>query len=94
MTFNSRLSVGEGLDHLAARLDPIIASRLAGVLGGLPWTEVLVQLDFVAGRPPRQYSRTDLQTQLKNFESGYLQGKIETPKVRVFLDFLADNLTL
>lgn len=65
MTFNPRLSVSAGLDHLADRLGPIIAARLAKDLGGLPWTTILQQLDDIAGRPAKHYSAGDLQPQLK-----------------------------
>lgn len=65
MTFVPELSVTQGLDHLAARLNPIIAKRIPVDLGGHPWTVVLNQLDEIAGKPPRQYSPTDLQAQLK-----------------------------
>ena len=65
MTFDARLSVTEGLDHLATRLDPIIAAKLASQLGGLEWTAILEQLDQLAGRPPVRYATTDLQAQLK-----------------------------
>ena len=37
MSPEPRVSVQAGLDHLADRLDPIIAARLASVLNGLPW---------------------------------------------------------
>lgn len=45
MTFYAKLSATEGLDHLAARLDPIIAVKFPADLGGHPWTVVLSQLD-------------------------------------------------
>ncbi|WP_102509570.1 DUF3320 domain-containing protein [Sanguibacter massiliensis] len=65
MTYDARIAVSAGLDHLADRLGPIIAERLPVDLAGLPWTAVLNQLDQIAGRPPRVYSATDLQAQLK-----------------------------
>lgn len=65
MTFDPKLSVTEGLDHLAGRLDPIIAAKFPTDLGGHPWTVVLNQLDQIAGKPPRTYNTTDLQAQLK-----------------------------
>jgi len=65
MTFDPKLSVTEGLDHLAGRLDPIITDKFPTDLGGHPWTVVLNQLDQIAGKPPRVYSATDLQAQLK-----------------------------
>lgn len=65
MTFDAKLSVTEGLDHLAGRLDPIIAAKFLPDLGGHPWTVVLSQIDQLAGRPPKFYSTSDLQAQLK-----------------------------
>lgn len=66
MNFNPNLSVKEGLDHLAKRLDPFIASKLAPHLGGHPWTVILEILDqkkgFAAGY---QYWTYDLQAQLR-----------------------------
>lgn len=65
MNFDAKLSVTEGLDNLATRLDPIIAAKLAGHLGGLSWTAILEQLDQIAGRPPIFHATADLQAQLK-----------------------------
>ncbi|WP_458683184.1 DUF3320 domain-containing protein [Prescottella equi] len=66
MTFKPNLSVKEGLDHLAKRLDPIIASRFAGDLGGHSWTVVLEILDEKKGYSTgRRYSVHDLQAQLR-----------------------------
>lgn len=66
MAFKPNLSVKECLDHLATRLDPIIASRLSGDLGGHPWTVVLEILDqkkgFASGY---QHWTYDLQAQLR-----------------------------
>lgn len=66
MTFKPNLSVKEGLDHLASRLDPIIGDRLAANLGGHPWTVVLEILDqkkgFTSGY---KYWTSDLQAQLR-----------------------------
>lgn len=66
MTFKPNLSVKEGLDHLAKRLNPIIAARLASDLGDHPWTVVLEILDqkkgFAKGYKHRTY---DLQAQLR-----------------------------
>ena len=66
MTFKPNLSVKEGLDHLAKRLDPIIAVKLAPNLGGHPWTVVLEILDqkkgFTSGY---KYWTYDLQAQLR-----------------------------
>jgi hypothetical protein len=64
MPFKSNLSVKEGLDHLAKRLDPMIASRLADQLGGHPWAVALEILDqkkgFASGYKHWTY---DLQAQ-------------------------------
>jgi hypothetical protein len=65
VTFDARHSVGDGLNHLAGRIDPIIASTLAPHLHGLPWTAVLSELDRAHGKPPKVYAATDLQAQLK-----------------------------
>lgn len=65
MTFDAKLAVTEGLDHLAGRLDPIIAAKFPTDLGGHPWTVVLSQLDQIAGKPAKVYSTSDLQAQLK-----------------------------
>jgi hypothetical protein len=66
VTFKPNLSVKEGLDHLAKRLDPIIGSRLADQMGGHPWTVVLEILDqkkgFTRGYKHWTY---DLQAQLR-----------------------------
>lgn len=60
-----RESVQAGLDALAVRLDPIIATRLKGALGTLPWTAVLSELDKAKGFAPKIYETTDLQCQLR-----------------------------
>ena len=65
MTFVPRQSVREGLDYLEVRLDPIIANRLAPILGGLPWTAVLTELDVAKGKTPGRYSAADVQCQLR-----------------------------
>lgn len=66
MTFKPNLSVKEGLDHLAKRLDPIIAVRLAGDLGEHPWTVVLEIMDEKKGfSTGRRYWKYDLQAQLR-----------------------------
>lgn len=66
MRFKPNLSVKEGLDHLAKRLDPIITSHLTDNLGDHPWTVVLEILDqkkgFAAGY---KYWTYDLQAQLR-----------------------------
>ena len=60
-----RESVRAGLDHLAVRLDPIIAARLAADLNGLTWTAVLTELDRARGKTPRDYNTGDVQCQLR-----------------------------
>jgi len=67
MTFDPKLSVSAGLDHLSEQLDPIITAKFASDLAGHPWTVILEHLDQVAGRAAKDYSTTDLQTQLKMF---------------------------
>ena len=49
MTFNPKLSPSDGLDHLADRLDPIIAAKFITDLASHPWTVILNHLDQVAG---------------------------------------------
>jgi hypothetical protein len=66
MSFKPNLSVKEGLDHLAKRLDPIIGERLASNLGGHPWTVVLEILDQKKGfTRGYKYWTYDLQAQLR-----------------------------
>lgn len=65
MTFVARDSVRNGLDHLAVRLDSIIAERLAADLNGLPWPVVLTELDRARGRAPRECNAKDVQCQLR-----------------------------
>jgi hypothetical protein len=65
MTFDARRSIDEGFVHLAVRLDPIIAARLAHTLGGLLWTAILEQLDVAKGRAPGRYATSDPQAQLR-----------------------------
>jgi hypothetical protein len=75
MTFDAKLSVTEGLDHLAGRLDPIIAANFSTDLGGHPWTVVPNQLDPFAGKPPwRDLTRTTTAT----FKSSTLGGTRST----------------
>lgn len=61
----AKQNVQEGLDALAVRLDPIIATRLADHLGGLPWTVILQELDRAKGFTSKTYRATDLQAQLR-----------------------------
>lgn len=63
--FTPRYSIDSGLVHLSARLDPIIDARLRPHLGSLPWTRILIELDRSRGKVPREYTRSDLQAQLK-----------------------------
>ena len=66
MTFTPNLSVKEGLDHLAKRLDPIIAFKFAANLGGHQWTVVLDILDEKKGfSSSYQHLTYDLQPQLR-----------------------------
>lgn len=66
MRFKPNLSVKEGLDHLAKRLDPIICDRLASDLGDHPWTVVLEILDEKRGYTSGyKYWTHDLQAQLR-----------------------------
>lgn len=66
MSFKPNLSVKEGLDNLAKRLDPIIADRLAPDLDGHPWTVVLDILDQKKGfSSSYQHWNYDLQAQLR-----------------------------
>ena len=68
MSFKPYLSIAETLNHLSVRLDPIIAARLAPVLGGVEWTRVLELLDEKMDTTRRApYSTRDLSTQLKMF---------------------------
>lgn len=66
MPFKPNLSVKEGLDHLAKRLDPIIAAKLEPDLSGHPWTVVLNILDQKKGfSGTYQHWTYDLQAQLR-----------------------------
>ncbi|WP_425843677.1 DUF3320 domain-containing protein [Agrococcus sp. TSP3-2-1] len=65
MPADGRAAVGLGLEALASRLDPIIATRLAPHLGGLEWNAILGELDKIKGRSPRVHDRHDLQSQLR-----------------------------
>ncbi|WP_027019052.1 Swt1 family HEPN domain-containing protein [Corynebacterium sputi] len=62
---SAHISISETLQFLAERLDPIIQDRLEPDLGGIEWTVVLTEIDRAKGRTPRNYSRTDLQSQLR-----------------------------
>lgn len=65
VTLTPRESATRGLDLLAARLEPIIASTLAPHLQGLSWTVMLQELDRLKGKAPRTYTATDVQAQLR-----------------------------
>ena len=65
MTFDARHSIDDGLQHLAARLNAIVAATLAPSLDGLPWTTVLTELDKMRGKSPKTYAAADLQAQLR-----------------------------
>jgi hypothetical protein len=66
MSFKPNLSVKEALDHLAKRLDPIIAAKFTGDLGEHPWTVVLEILDEKRGYSSGyKYWTYDLQAQLR-----------------------------
>jgi hypothetical protein len=60
-----RESATRGLEHLATRLEPIIASTLAPYLQGLYWTVLLQEIDHLKGKTPHTYSPTDVQAQLR-----------------------------
>lgn len=64
-TVSAHTSISKTLQFLAERLDPIIQERLEPDLGGLEWTVVLTEMDRAKGRTPRNYWRTDLQSQLR-----------------------------
>ncbi|WP_334143815.1 Swt1 family HEPN domain-containing protein [Corynebacterium nuruki] len=62
------MTVSELLSALSQRLDPLIATRLVTDLrghGDFDWTTVLAELDRARDRSRHNYSRTDLQCQLR-----------------------------
>lgn len=65
MTTTPRQTVLAATDHLASRLDGVIARVLEPDLNGLDWTTVLLELDKLKGRRPSLISRNDLQAQLR-----------------------------
>lgn len=85
MTFNAKVSVQEGLDLLAERLNLIIAERLAETLRGLSWTVVLRELDQAKGYSHREYSPRDLQAQLRMLTErlGGLGYPFDDPRTRI-----------
>lgn len=85
MTFNPRVSVQEGLDLLAQRLDPILDGRLATSLQGLEWTVILRELDRAKGYSNRDYSSRDLQAQLRMLTErlGGLGYPFDDPQTRI-----------
>ena len=85
MAFDARRSVQDGLDHLAARLDPLIAGKLATSLNGLSWTLVLRELDLAKGHVGKEYESHDLQAQLRMLTErlGGLGHPFDDPATRV-----------
>lgn len=65
MELSTRELAGRALTLLASRLAPILDVRLAHVLNGLAWTELLSELDRLKGKVPGHYSRDDPHTQLR-----------------------------
>lgn len=64
-TFDPRYSIDRSFQVLAARLEPIIAGKLAPHLVGLPWTVILQERDRLRGKTPGIYEASDPQAQLK-----------------------------
>ncbi len=62
---DARSQVGDALDLLSERLDPLIGSELAPHLGGREWTVVLEQVDINRGRSPGNYNTQDPSAQLR-----------------------------
>lgn len=83
--FNAHRSVQDGLDHLATRLDPLIAGKLATVLNGLSWTVVLRELDQAKGHVGKESDPQDLQAQLRMLTErlGGLKYPFDDPATRV-----------
>jgi hypothetical protein len=65
VTTSPRQSIDDGFVALAARLEPIIAERLAPHLSGLPWETLLRELDRMKGRNPGEHSPHDPAAQLR-----------------------------
>lgn len=65
VTLTPRESATRGLELLAARLEPIIASTLAPTLQGLSWTVLLQEIDRLKGKTPHTYASNDVQAQLR-----------------------------
>src|SRR5699024_7430819 len=65
MTAEPRQIVLSATDHLASRLDGIIARVIAPHVNGLAWTAVLVELDKLKGKRPSSIAANDLQAQLR-----------------------------
>ena len=57
-------AVSELLNSLSRRLDPLISERLGGKVHD-DWTTALASIDRTKGRSRANYSRTDLQSQLR-----------------------------
>lgn len=62
---NPKHTVSDVLDTLGKYLDPIIQAKLEHVLKGLDWTVIMLELDKARGIPPKNYSRGDVQVQLR-----------------------------
>ena len=65
MTAEPRQIVLSATDHLASRLDGIIARVIAPHVNGLAWTAVLIELDKLKGKRPSIVAANDLQAQLR-----------------------------
>lgn len=65
MTAEPRQIVLSATDHLASRLEGVIARVVAPQVNGLAWTAVLIELDKLKGKRPSIISANDLQAQLR-----------------------------
>lgn len=65
MTAEPRQIVLSATDHLASRLEGIIATVIAPHVNGLAWTAVLIELDKLKGKRPSVIAANDLQAQLR-----------------------------
>lgn len=61
----ARVVVLKATDLLAERLRPIISARLAPLLGGSSWMELLAELDAMSGNPRAEILAHDLRSQLR-----------------------------
>lgn len=64
-TLPAQQSISDLLSSLSQHLDPLIAARLTGGTDNTDWTTILAELDRAKGRSRHNYSRTDLQSQLR-----------------------------